>query len=592
VTAAVLLVVGAGEATDLARRADRSGIPGEAAWASPSQRVHLRAWTERGWPGPNLVTSEGEDGDGAEPVAAWGGWPVAIGTRCLPNEVAGALRRAAAVDGPERYDGLRGTWGAVVLDRSGAGRAFGDPLGLRPIYWGRAGAVLAAGTDVHRVAAALATGAAPAPPRPFTACALGAVGYRPPRQSGYEGVELLEPGAWIEVGADGAAQVVDRGRPWLELGDLDGASPEELLDVVAAELAAGIETALALGAATVELTGGKDSRLVLATLVALGAADGHRYETSGLPDLPDVQVASHLAAELGLDHHQVFRSANVEGLPYPTLFDRFVLRTAGMVSGWETRPILEHTGALRFSGLNGEALRTHRRIDPALDLAGRQEVVRRSVPTSALGLARPDYAAALEATFVGALDEVRAAATDAHDAVDTFLLGVQTRQQYGPLDEIPSVRRFLPLSSLRAIRAAFALGGRRRHAELVHHALIQRASRRLAAAPFAGDAWPEDLSTFADVDVPPPPAATEPGAIRAAGPSAAPATPLMASLHRTLPEDRRAVLDDLLADTTNPAWDLLDRARAIDAVERYGELRPKQRKELYGAASAARWCRA
>jgi hypothetical protein len=222
--------------------------------------------------------------------------------------------------------------------------------------------------------------------------------------------------------------------------------------------------------------------------------------------------------------------------------------------------------------------------------------MRRCLPTSALGLATPEYAAALEAAFERALEEVRAETDSDHDAVDTFHLQVRTPQRYGPLDEIQPGRRILPLSSLRAIRAAFALGGRRRHAEVIHHALIHRASPELAVAPFALDGWPDDLATFA-------PTATSAPARSSASPPTSPSTStststsaripadrLMASLQRTLAPDRRELLHDLLADTTNPAWDLLDRHRAIDALERYDELRPQQRRELYGAASAAQWC--
>jgi hypothetical protein len=294
-----------------------------------------------------------------------------------------------------------------------------------------------------------------------------------------------------------------------------------------------------------------------------------------------VVVAEELAGARGLRHERVFRSANVDQLSYAELFDRFVTATAGMVSAWETRPVNPATGELRISGLNGEALRTHLAVPADATPEECRRVMARSLPSSALGLARPELTAALEAAFGTALDEAReAAGARPHDTIDTLLMAYQTRQQYGPLDEIQAARRFLPLYAPRAIRAAFALGGPRRHAELVHHELIRLADPTLAAAPFASGRWSRDLDRFTSVAPPP----------EAAGGSAAPAAqPLMATLHQDLAPDRRAVLDDLLADSANPAWDLLDRARTIAAVEDYASLKAKQRKELFGAATAAAW---
>ena len=67
------------------------------------------------------------------------------------------------------------------------------------------------------------------------------------------------------------------------------------------------------------------------------------------------------------------------------------------------------------------------------------------------------------------------------------------------------------------------------------------------------------------------------------------ATALMARLQRVLPDDRRALLDGLMSDRTNPAWDALDRTVAADALTRYSELNNRQRRELFGAFTAALW---
>lgn len=557
-------------------------------WTNPTGTVEVCTWADEGWVEDHLVADE-------LGIVAWGGWPVPVGSVGRPTAAGSALRAAASRPTSRRWDGLRGTWGAVVLDATGAGRAFGDPLGLRPLYRARHGGATVIGTDPHHVAAACTE---VAPRRDvLAAAALGAVAIRLPRRSGYEGVDLLDPGASATVAADGSAAIERPGPPWLELGDLADARRTELLGVVRAELRSGIETVLQLGEPTVELTGGKDSRLVLATLLELGVAATLPFETSGPPGLPDVEIAEQIAATYGLHHTRVFRRAAAEPLPFPELFARFVEATAGMVSGWDARPIVPRSGALRISGLNGEALRTHRRIEPSWSVEQVAALVAQTAPTSSLGLARRELVPLLATAFDDELERARERTADPHDLVDSFLLAVQTRQQYGPLDALQPADRFLPLSSLRAIRAAFALGGRPRHAELVHHALIASADPALAAVPFAGDRWPSDLATHVDGPLPdlapirrPPRALPDPGRAteRRPGRPSAP-TNLMASLHRHLAADRRATLDEHLGNPTNPVWDLLDRQAAIDALGRYEELGPKQRKELYGAATAACW---
>jgi hypothetical protein len=62
----------------------------------------------------------------------------------------------------------------------------------------------------------------------------------------------------------------------------------------------------------------------------------------------------------------------------------------------------------------------------------------------------------------------------------------------------------------------------------------------------------------------------------------------MAEVH-AVADDRRALLDDLFADPDNPAWEVLDRAVALDALDRYGSLHTQERRELFGAATAVAW---
>jgi hypothetical protein len=52
---------------------------------------------------------------------------------------------------------------------------------------------------------------------------------------------------------------------------------------------------------------------------------------------------------------------------------------------------------------------------------------------------------------------------------------------------------------------------------------------------------------------------------------------------------RRRVFDEIVDDVANPAWELIDRAEVIDGLDRFGELKPRARQEIYGALTAALW---
>src|SRR5690606_22492405 len=134
----------------------------------------------------------------------------------------------------------------------------------------------------------------------------------------------------------------------------------------------------------------------------------------------------------------------------------------------------------------------------------------------------------------------------------------------------------------------FALDPGRHQSAWLHHEIIRRVSPSLAAVPLTGGGWPEGLWRY--VDRPPPPApasATTPAAPATAASS--PDTPLRAATLATLAPDRREVLLDAIGDGGNPAWELLDRAKALQAIDDYGQLSIRARKQLYAAAGAATW---
>jgi hypothetical protein len=165
------------------------------------------------------------------------------------------------------------------------------------------------------------------------------------------------------------------------------------------------------------------------------------------------------------------------------------------------------------------------------------------------------------------------------DRFDAFDLRASQRHLLGPLDELERDLRVKPLTSARAVHVAWALGAEARFAERIHVELIRRCSEPLAGYPFAGGKWrrpPRDL-VLLERDA------------AGAGPGTYTKDQLVSTVQGSAFAERSALLRELFEERANPAWDLVDRRRALELLDTFGELHPWQRAELFGAATAAMW---
>jgi hypothetical protein len=127
---------------------------------------------------------------------------------------------------------------------------------------------------------------------------------------------------------------------------------------VAAALVAAVSDLVKTGQPVeLSLTGGKDSRLVAAALVAAGVPVVGR--THGFPDHPDVVVAAELARRLGIEH--IVRTPAAPGQQVDVLgrIRATVLVADGMLSAFENvgRPDPAASSVITAGGHGGELLR-------------------------------------------------------------------------------------------------------------------------------------------------------------------------------------------------------------------------------------------
>ncbi|MBV9950652.1 MAG: hypothetical protein JO291_01780, partial [Acidimicrobiia bacterium] len=493
-------------------------------------------------------------------------WPE---TGTWPSEAEWAQR---ARRGDEHLSGL---YAAITVDPRGATTAWTDQLGYRFLYYGERDGVGAVGSDARLVAWALApAGTAPARD-PFGACSLAQRRQHVGALTGYVDVSVALVGERVRLGRDGL-RVDQSSQPWIPDAELLRADPDQLITRAGDALASTIRTAAQapIGRRLFDLTGGKDTRVLFALALQAGITDRFEFFTVGPPSLGDVQVADHLAERYGL-RHSTERSLSSDTTPYPEAVGAFVERTGGMANMWNANRPRPPEDRLRVQGLPGELLRA---IGPLPDgVETREEVAdfcARRIFDDKLGLIRDGDASRRYVQLE--LDHLHGEALSTLSPADAYHAYRSTRltpsARYGPVEQLVDHPRVQPFHSSTVLAVALALGRDNRRGELAHRELIRRASQRLAAEPFAGEEW----RAMQEVPKAPTPKAPEAEALVARG-------------HRLAFDRRRRFFDEIVEDTANPAWQLIDRAKVIDGLDRFGELRSRPRQEIYGALTAALW---
>lgn len=508
-----------------------------------------------------------------------------------------AAQLAADLGGGPRSDGLAGIYSIVSLAADGRGSIWSDPLGLDVLYVAETADVLVVSTRAA-LAARLVTPRGRVPVRDAEGVGwLAHAGFIVGDRTGYEAVRTTPQGCTIELHpVEGPRVRPGDPRPWWT-GDRPG--PDDLPAAIRSardHLASSVQ---ALGRATTptklaDLSGGKDSRLILSLLVSEGLTDEFVFTTYGVESLPDVAIARLVAERFGLEH----RTASTPlppGLaeklrpPAPVSYDRrlrhHISVTDGMVSSWDLRPPAgPHSPNLSLSGLCGEALRTNY---PRTAGISDMDQLTGAVPYGALSLvgldlltpeARDHYTRQLAETLTSLSPE-----GDPQDAVDGFYLSGRLRRWFGTLQGIDRQNRVCPLYSLPALQTAFAIGSEQRRAESLVFEVMRASCEELAQLPFVPRGWPEAaLASTAEPDrfrqEPPPPA-----------PPSTPQTVNQEHQSRALSEQVAAMRTMLDGAAGSPVLEVIDQRAVLTALDRFPDLRPQDRRAVHGAVSAVMW---
>jgi|HubBroStandDraft_1064217.scaffolds.fasta_scaffold00682_1 hypothetical protein len=338
-------------------------------------------------------------------------------------------------------------------------------------------------------------------PDPVTVAAFLALGYPVGTATPFRGVRAL--GARQQLTVSGGRSVVT--------AVPDAGTGAGSYDEVAVALVEEVQPLGELGVPVeLSLTGGKDSRLIAAALIA--AKVPFRARTHGFASHPDVIVAAMIASRLGLDHvvteprapapEQAPEQAPDQAPDRADVLARLrsaVLVSDGMLSAFEnvgrpdpavtTEPVQTggHGGELLRGGYAPAAWSERRPPARAWSEARGAELFRRMV-TRRLGLLRPaaagEYLASL-APFAAALPR------GPLRTLDDFYLANRAGRWSAAARQAYLIREPLvqPFFADRVVRAARAVPLRDRITDQLHRGVLATLCPELLELPLAGSGW-------------------------------------------------------------------------------------------------------
>jgi hypothetical protein len=484
------------------------------------------------------------------------------------------------------YDGI---FTATSLNADGTGEIITDPLSAAMMYRAESNDVVAYSPRPGLAARAVAPEGQEPARDAIGSCWMIYAGYLLGDRTGFERVRVLPLGSYVELHPRFGSRVrTANPTPWINPDGLPD-DPGELVDLVHRDLAQRVESIAKLPTGRshhADITGGRDSRLILALLVESGLTDRFQFSTIGGDDVPDAIVGRELA-ELCALHFESIDPAPMPERDFLRRLQIHAFHTAGMANTWDLQGGVGVAPFATITGLFGECMSTHYSDYPRPEAADEflDQYLPYAVPNAdSLGILKPEASARYRQWVVEDLVErVDAESGLAFDRLDVFFVRNRLRRWSGTLEEIGHKARFCPLYSLVALQAGFALGPTRRRNEYLHFHLMRDACPMLAEHRFAGRGWRDGLlAGVADghrYDVAP----CTPPIVRKGHPTPQSWQGGRFERHRDIVEAY------LLNEPASPLFEVVDGQAVIEALD--GDFPPgfQPRFQIFGALAAAMW---
>ena len=482
------------------------------------------------------------------------------------------------VDAGQPLDGI---FTAASIAGTGVGRVISDPLSVAMLYRAETDDFVAVATSA-RLAARIAAGDNREPVRDAEAVAwLTYIGNIVGDRTGFVGTRVLPVGSYVEIDPLHGLQVrYSNPTPWVPAEDLP-TGDDELVDRVHRALSESVQSVarLPVEQRLADITGGRDSRLVLSLLIEQGLTDKFEFRTTGDVHTPDSSIGCAIAERFALNHRAV-----VPGAMDETAFRRrlrtHVFQTSGMFSAWDFKGSLNVVTTPTVSGMFGELARTKYKDYPFFESASEvRDTFDWWQRLDAIGILQPDVRNELrKQLFAELLERVDTGGSAPQDHLDAFYVRHRLRRWLGTTEELGESGRVFPLYSLIGLQGGFAIGAEKRWNEFLVFSIMRNACPDLAKMPLVKFGWPEAiLADLSDADD-----------YRTAGVKYEGPAPVQWQPQRL--EDNHDVVEDYLLDEkSSPLYEIFDRNAVIEVLRGPVPTKQQQPQALFGALTAAVW---
>lgn len=327
---------------------------------------------------------------------------------------------------------------------------------------------------------------------------LPVIGYRFAEKTLYKNLSTLPQGAYLEVSHN---QVQLHENPYFFLGSPrdhnlllrgldDCISYLEKIFYHAAEIPLGI-------------TGGMDSRLVLALLLNTKLTDKIRLFTNGFPENPDVIVGKKIAAQLGLEHtNHIPRTSASPSHNAEEIINKLAMhayQNEGMFGAWDLKAYPKAGNRILLTGFAGELLKGYCKSSyDYLDTPDAEDFIPRQGLLDPLQLLNQPAKATIQQELRERVRFYLASGCENNDVPDIFYLKERIPNWLGAARRIDSYsdQGINPLNSQSLIQYAFSLTARQRQICLVHYQSLNELNPQLLEIPFAAQKWHSELQNY------------------------------------------------------------------------------------------------
>ena len=384
----------------------------------------------------------------------------------------------------------------VRIDRYGRGKIEQDPLGLHPLYMGVNRDATFLSNDPHRIAEALSLVRGSSVSKCLSLSAYLVSGERPIGfKTGFEGIECTPYATRLEIDSTHGVEYFSQPPLWSSDWDvLDRREVDSVIEFCATEMAERLRTWVenAQRKPTLPLTGGYDSRLVLALAIEAGILHSVNVVTRGNVEHPDVLTAAELTKRLRVDHNIAASK------PSSDILRNHVHRTAGMVS-LRLGSAPKADAPLLLHGLLGETFRSNVRTQTPIQ--SREELIGCWMqPQAYSGLLKRE--AQITALTEG-IDLLLAPLNERvrpELGLDIFYVQHLARRWISSRPEYFSHMAF-PLYCSTAVRLALQMGWAARRSAFIHETVIGRVGGALIDVPYMAGKEPRSVPTFSQLGI-------------------------------------------------------------------------------------------